>query len=53
MKTKPQVLVAGMLLATVGAGIAQPTTEFIRLPDLTNNPTYSFGRAWGERRAEI
>ena len=43
MKTKPQILVAAMLPATVGVGIAQPATDFVRMPDLTNNARYCFG----------
>ena len=46
MKARPYTLIAGILLATVGTGFGQ--TEFVRMPDLTNNATRSLGCAWGD-----
>ena len=51
MKVETRMLVVWILLATLATGVGQ--TEFVRMPNLPNNSTYSFGCAWGERRAEI
>ena len=52
MKTRHQLLVAGMLLATSEIGVARADKEFARLPDLTNNATTSFGCAWGDHNSD-
>ncbi len=43
MKTKLQIPIARWLPETVATGIAQPATDFVSMPDLTNKPRYCFG----------